>query len=88
MALRLQSPWVRVGEAIARQPLVLPQVSRGFCHLLDWKSAPKPIAFLPVLSIVETELGTGRKRKELRLLGFLQVRRGLGQSSVMGKGAL
>lgn len=61
LVLRLQRLRVCVGKAIARQLLVLLQVSQGFCHLLDWKSAPNPIPFLPVLSIVETELGTGRK---------------------------
>lgn len=63
LVLWLQSLWVCVGKAITRQPLVLLQVTWAFCHLLVWKSAPNPILFLPVLGIVETELGTGRKGK-------------------------
>ena len=59
LVLQLQS---RVGKTIAEPALVLPQVSWGFCHLLDWKS-PKPIPFLSVLNTVETELGTGRKQR-------------------------
>ena len=61
LVLQLQSLQVHMEKAIAKHPLVLPQVSQGFCHVLDWKSAPEPISFLPVLSIVGTELGIRRK---------------------------
>lgn len=61
LVLQLQSLWVLMGKGIARQPLLLLQVSQGFCHRLHWKSAPNPVPLLPVLCIAETELGAGRR---------------------------